>query len=148
MQWEQKIEDLESQLRKTERVRIQSQLSLENFHSTLQLKMNLLTDPHDDIAAPAKEYFTQTRDKLNQDVRQRAEQRAELKKRLDELRRAKQCGESREALIDAYRKSEAEQDKVNKDLERQMNDLTDRIKQCKEQMDERQKALESQIDQL
>jgi hypothetical protein len=58
--------------------------------------MNLLTDPHDDIAAPAREYFTQTRDKLNTEVKQRADQKAELKKRIDELRRNKQCGENRE----------------------------------------------------
>ncbi len=72
-QWEVKIEDLETQLRKSERLRIQSQMNLENFHSTLQLKLNMLNDPHDDIAAPAKEYFTQKRDKINLEVKQRAE---------------------------------------------------------------------------
>lgn len=80
--------------------------------------MNLLTDPHDDIAPPAREYFTQTRDKLNAEVKQRNEQRAELKKRIDELRRNKQCSENREALIAAYLKSEQEQDRINADLER------------------------------
>jgi hypothetical protein len=105
--------------------------------------MNLLTDPHDDIAPPAREYFLSTRDKLNDEVKERADQRADLKKRIDELRRNKQCGENREALIEAYTKSEQEQDKINKDLERQMKDLTDRIKQCKDQWDERQKALEA-----
>jgi vacuolar-type H+-ATPase subunit D/Vma8 len=62
----------------------------------------------------------------------RSEQQAELKKRLDELRRNKQTGESKEALIDAYRKSEDELDKVNRDLEKQMKDLTERIKLCKD----------------
>lgn len=50
--------------------------------------------------------------------------------------------------MEAYHKSELEQDKINKDLERQMKDLTDRIKQCKDQMDERQKTLEAQVDNL
>ena len=62
----------------------------------------------------------------------RSEQQAELKKRLDELRRNKQTGESKEALIDAYRKSVDELDKVNRDLEKQMKDLTERIKLCKD----------------
>ena len=66
------------------------------------------------------------------------EQRAELKKRLDELRRAKQTGESREALIDAFKHSEEELDKVNEDLARQMTDLTQRIKTSKDLMNERQ----------
>jgi hypothetical protein len=44
-------------------------MNLENFHSTLKIKLNLLTDPHDDIAAPAREYFTQKRDKINLEVK-------------------------------------------------------------------------------
>ena len=91
---------------------------METFHSTLQLKVNLLVDPHDDIAAPAREYFTQTRDKLNAEVKQRADQRAELKKSLDELRRNKHCSDNREQLMAAYLKSEQEQDKINADLEK------------------------------
>ena len=53
------------------------------------MKLNLLQNPHDDVAPGAREYFTQRRDKMNQEVKQRAEQRADLKKRLDELRRNK-----------------------------------------------------------
>lgn len=63
--WERKIEVLEAELRRTERARSKCQLNLENFHSTLQTKLNLLTDPHEDIAPPAKEYFLNKRDKLN-----------------------------------------------------------------------------------
>ena len=58
------------------------------------------------------------RDKLNQEVKQRAEQRSELMRRLDELKRRKLTGESRDALLDAYRKSEQAQSEVNRDLER------------------------------
>lgn len=116
--WERKIEVLEAELRRTERARSKSQLNLENFHSTIQLKLNLLTDPHEYVAPPAKEYFLQKRDKLNQEVKQRAEQRNELMRRLDELRRRKLTGESRDALLESYRKSEQAQAEVNRDLER------------------------------
>jgi hypothetical protein len=78
LKWEQKIEDLEAQLRKAERIRGQQQLSLQNFHRSLNLKLNLLTDPHDDVAAPAKEYFLSKRDKLNEEVKKRSDQKAEL----------------------------------------------------------------------
>ena len=108
----------------------------------MQTRLNLLSDPYDDVAPPAREYFTKTRDKLNAEVKQRGEQRADLKKRIEELRRNKQCSDNRDALVTAYLKSEQEQIKINADLERQIKDLTERIKQCKDQMEQRQKLLE------
>ena len=116
MNWEQQIEELEAAFRKQERQRTQAQLNLENFHSQVQSKLSLLSNPHEDFTPAARDYFGQKRDKLNQEAKLRMEQRAELKRRLDELRRAKQTGESRDALIDAFRRSEDELDKVNEDL--------------------------------
>ena len=55
----------------------------------MQTRLNLLSDPYDDVAPPAREYFTKTRDKLNAEVKQRGEQRADLKRRIEELRRNK-----------------------------------------------------------
>ena len=63
----------------------------------MQTRLNLLSDPYDDVAPPAREYFTKTRDKLNAEVKQRGEQRADLKRRIEELRRNKQCSDNREA---------------------------------------------------
>jgi hypothetical protein len=37
------------------------------------MKLSLLSDPHEDIAAPARDYFLNKRDKINQEVKQRAE---------------------------------------------------------------------------
>ena len=135
--WEHKIEDLEAQLRRCERQRTQAQLNLESFHSSLQMKLSLLSDPHEDIAAPARDYFLNKRDKINQEVKQRAEQRVDLKRRLDELRREKHAGESRDALIEAYRKSYEGLDTVSSEIDKQILDLTNRISQCRLQMDER-----------
>ena len=45
-------------------------------------------------------------------------------------------------MIEAFRKSEEELDKVNEDLARQMTDLTQRIKTSKDLMVDRQKQLE------
>lgn len=148
MHWEIKIEALESEIRKAERARRQVQFKIDNFYRSVTVKLAVLSDPYNHIAPQTEEYFKTKRDQLNLDFKSRADNQAELKRRLDDLKRRQILGEPQEALIEAYRSASSLQSSIEADLERQIKSLNDELKKCQTQIEERRKAVNDQVEEL